>query len=241
MLHSNSQIAVSSKRVAVAALTAALALGTATASAHATGASTHKSKSKPHHHYVITSANQISPNVLKKLHGASGAAGGAGATGPAGATGAGGANGANGAVAGYSASAGATGVPIGANTGTFVTVVSKSLPAGHYLLDAQSELNAGTSSAPSFPGVENECDLFAGATDLGGMQTANTIAEYFFLADVWFASTTISVQAAVNLTATTTVGLQCELLLPAAGQQLAGFSNTAENSSLAAVQTTANS
>ncbi len=48
-------------------------------------------------HYLITSTKQISPKVLKSLHGATGARGPAGPAGPAGAGGAGGAKGENGA------------------------------------------------------------------------------------------------------------------------------------------------
>lgn len=239
MRQSNSHHLISSKRSAVAALTALLALGTATASAHATHSSHHKAK--PKHHYVITSTSQLSPSVLAALHGANGANGAPGATGAIGAIGATGASGANGAVAGYSATGSTIAIPIGANTGNFVTVVSKSLPAGHYIVTAQAELDAGTTGAPPYPGVENECDLFAGSTDLGYSQSTNTIAEYQFVVPIWFETTTIPVQAAVNLTSTTTVSLQCQLLLPGSAQQAAGFSNTASSESLTAVQTTANS
>jgi hypothetical protein len=45
------------------------------------------------HHYLITSASQIKPSVLKMLHGVAGPAGVAGAAGPAGPTGPAGATG----------------------------------------------------------------------------------------------------------------------------------------------------
>jgi hypothetical protein len=194
------------------------------------------------HHYLITSTSQIKPSVLKKLHGANGKNGTSGNNGANGTNGTNGTNGANGAVAGYSATGGNNiAVPIGANTGNFVTVVSKSLPAGNYIVTSHAQLNAGSTAEPADPLVEDECDLFAGTTDVAADQTADAIEEGSFIVNIFFETSAIPVEAAVSLTATTTVSLQCKLNLPLQAQQAAGFSNAASASELTAVQTSTNS
>ena len=191
------------------------------------------------HHYLITSTSQIKPSVLKKLHGANGKNG---TNGNNGANGTNGTNGTNGAVAGYSATGGNNiAIPIAANTGNFVTVVSKSLPAGNYIVTSHAQLNAGSTAEPADPLVEDECDLFAGTTDVAADQTADAIEEGSFIVNIFFETSAIPVEAAVSLTATTTVSLQCKLNLPLQAQQAAGFSNAASASELTAVQTSTNS
>jgi Collagen triple helix repeat (20 copies) len=213
---------------------------------------------------MITSTAQIKPSVLKTLKGArgkSGAAGTAGApgtlgaTGPAGAggatgsagaagavgaAGAAGAAGTNGAVAGFSATGTSTTIPSGSNTDTFATVVSKSLPPGHFIVSGQADLTAQTSALPTFPGVEDECALFSAASNLASAESANAIGEYHFTTNEFLETSVVSVQAPVDLAATTTVSVQCELLLPLSGDQAAGFANTSTDASLTAVQTSAN-
>ena len=144
-------------------------------------------------------------------------------------------------MAGFSATATATTIPSGSNTDTFATVVSKSLPSGHFIVSAQADLTAQASALPVFPGVEDECALFAGASNLASAESANAIAEYHFTTNEFLETSVVSVQAPVDLVGTTTVSLQCELLLPLAGDQAAGFANTSTGASLTAVQTSGNS
>ncbi|MGH2851522.1 MAG: hypothetical protein ACRDLP_12990, partial [Solirubrobacteraceae bacterium] len=161
--------------------------------------------------------------------------------GSAGSSGAAGAAGTNGAVAGLSATGTTTTIPSGSNTDTFATVVSKSLPPGHFIVSGQADLTAQTSALPAFPGVEDECALFAAASNLASAESANAIAEYHFTTNEFLETSVVSVQAPVDLATTTTLSLQCELLLPLSGDQATGFANTSTGASLTAVQTSGNS
>jgi hypothetical protein len=91
--------------VATLALVVAVGGGTAWAATH-----------KGHHHYVITSAGQIKPKVLNKLHGAKGANGAPGADGAVGAKGATGPAGATGA-------SGAVGVTTGTDSNVILSAI----------------------------------------------------------------------------------------------------------------------
>jgi hypothetical protein len=200
------------------------------------------------HHYLITSTSQIKPSVLAKLHGArgaagaQGAAGAAGAAGVAGAAGAAGAAGQNGAVAAYYATAGAVGIPIGANSGNFATMVSKSLPAGHYVIYAQTDTEAGTTAAPgaAFQGVEDTCQLTEGGSVEASTQTNTGIVESTTpFGTIWQEETTMHVQAALTLSSTQTIALQCQVNVPDQTRQglVTGFSDGGNNSAITATQT----
>ena len=198
-----------------------------------------------HVHYKISSASQIKPSVLKKLRGASGTDGtdgSNGAQGVPGATGATGAAGAAGAVAGLSATfTGSATIPIAGNTGNFVTVVSKTLPAGHYIVNAAAETSASADAgANTNPGVETECDLFSGATSVDTSQATVPLSQVTFIAAFDQAGATLPLSAALNLNASTTISVQCQLKLPLSAQQPSGFAASATNGVIAAVQTTTN-
>jgi hypothetical protein len=143
-------------------------------------------------------------------------------------------------VAGYSATGSSTVIPSGSNTGTLATVVSKSLPAGHYIVAAQADLTAQASVMPAIPGVEEECALFAGGSNVASVVSASAIAEYHFTTDEFLETSIVPVQAPVDLVSTATVSLQCELLLPLSGDQATGFANSATSASLTAVETSSN-
>jgi hypothetical protein len=96
-------------------------------------------------HYLITSTKQIKPSVLKSLKkagprgtkGATGSQGVQGNPGTNGTNGTNGNNGVNGAVAGYS---GTGTVAMGSQT--LVTVLTKTLPAGSYVVSATVAVQA---------------------------------------------------------------------------------------------------
>jgi len=115
-------------------------------------------------HYLISSTKQISPKVLKKLHGANGRKGATGATGPAGARGETGAPGAKGEAGPFPTGNLPRGITLrgayavggeAAGTGkTFTTAISfgyqlASPPAGHFLTE-------GASSTTECPGSPEE-------------------------------------------------------------------------------------
>jgi hypothetical protein len=205
------------------------------------------------HHYLITSTSQIKPSVLAKLHGARGAAGAqgpagaqgnAGTAGAAGATGAAGAPGQNGSVAAYYATGGLVNIPIGANSGNFATMVSKSLPAGHYVIYAQTDTEAGTTAAPAgaYQGVENTCELTEGGSIEATTQTDSGIVESTTpFGAIFQEETTMHVQAALTLSSTQTIALQCQVNVPDQTRQgdVTGFFDDGSNSALTATQTSA--
>lgn len=208
----------------------------------AVGGSTALAKPKPkhkpkHHHYVITSTNQISPSVRNKLHGANGtngSNGSNGAQGPAGATGATGATGAAGAVAGYFATNNSNvTIPVGGSGNTFVTVVSKVLPAGSYLITTKTSVNA-TANSGQTGNVAPECDLLAGASDVDSSQAQGPLGAGFLVAA--FTATIVN-ETALTTSSSVTVSLQCENQL---GAQT-GLAMVASFSQLQAVQTAKNS
>jgi hypothetical protein len=208
------------------------------------------------HHYLITSTSQIKPSVLAKLHGArgpagaqgnagaQGAAGAAGASGASGAAGAAGAPGQNGSVAAYYATASLVNIPIGANSGNFATMVSKSLPAGHYVIYAQTDTEAGTTAAPAgaYQGVENTCELTEGGSVEATTQTDSGIVESTTpFGPIFQEETTMHVQAALTLSSTQTIALQCQVNVPDQTRQgdVTGFFDDGSNSALTATQTSA--
>jgi hypothetical protein len=224
--------------------TLALVMAIGGGSALAATSATDSSKHKPKHHYVITSTSQIKPSVISKLHGANGkngkngtngTNGTKGATGATGVTGSTGATGAAGAVAGYSASnVTAVTVPTGVNDGTFVTVASKVLPAGSYLVNAKTSVNA-TASAGQTGNVAPECDLFFGTSDVDSSQAQGPLGAGPLTLATFTA--TLADEAALTSASSVTVTLQCENQF---GSQTA-LSMAAAFSKIEAVQTSANS
>jgi hypothetical protein len=131
------------------------------------------SKSCPKHSTALPISQVGLPGAAGKTGaagraGAAGAAGAAGHNGAVGATGPAGAAGATGPTGnaiGYSATTGATGVDISGATGqTGKTIVSKSLPAGNYILSGKVEIDMSDTAAGGRAWVE--CAL--GDTPSGG-------------------------------------------------------------------------
>lgn len=228
--------------VSYANVVSTIALVAAIGGGSAIAAATHHK-----HHYTISSLSQIKPSVRAQLHGANGtngAKGATGATGPTGLTGATGATGAAGAVAGLSATfTGNAVIPIGASTGNFVTVVSKVLPAGNYIVNAKAEVSASATgpNPPVDPGVEWECDLFSGASVVDTSQATVPLSQVIFIGTFLQAGSTVGLAAPLTLTATTTVSVQCNMKLPLQANDPAGFAASATNGVIDAVQVTANS
>jgi hypothetical protein len=159
-------------------------------------------------HYLINSTKQINPKVLKKLQGNRGNTGKTGATGlqgtpgGAGAAGAPGAPGANGAVAGYSASEIGPSIDI---TNSEKTIVSKTLPAGHYIVSAKVltiALSEGNTGA-----VETECELNHEGEILDYSQATATLP---VLATEYTGAATLALDVALNTTKSTTLSVVCE-------------------------------
>ena len=223
-------------RLAATAGAATLALGLATGVSAATAAGTSHSKHKHKHHYVITSTGQIKPSVLSQLHGANGSNGANGAQGPQGATGATGATGAAGAVAGYSDSnSSLVTVPVGVSgNGTFVTVATKVLPPGSYLIMAKTSVNA-TANSGQTGNVAPECDLFFGGTIADVAQGQGPLGSGFLTIASY--TTTLTDEAPLTSSTSTTVTLQCENQL---GSQT-NLAMAATDGQIEAVQTSHNS
>jgi hypothetical protein len=136
-----------------------------------------------HVHYLVTSSKQIKPSVLKGLHGARGATGSTGRAGVNGVSGVSGVNGVNGAsgapgLTGVQGAAGASGAvaayvaskpaSVDFTSGTSsspVVILSKTLPAGNFIVHVKSDLSAVTSTDPDGGGsyVHDVCLLSDGA------------------------------------------------------------------------------
>jgi hypothetical protein len=162
--------------------------------------------------------------------GAAGKAGSNGTNGTNGANGTNGTNGTNGAVAGLFASQSGS-VDI-TNQTSLTTVITKTLPAGSFLINGTAGLSAGYTS--SGQGVDDNCQLSDGsqtnnASWSGGMGAV-------FLVDV--ASGTVSMQLAVTSSTPSTVALKCD---DALNSPPTNFSTGVSNSTISAVQTSSNS
>jgi hypothetical protein len=192
------------------------------------------------HHYLIVSKQQIKPSVLKKLHGAKGAKGASGTNGSngsngtngaVGATGPTGGAGANGAVAGFFAQTSVTTPFTGASN---VTILTKTLPAGNYVLTAnETFLAASTATTTQFevlctltdsaPSTPSDTGVFEGLTNIVILVDTN--------------QNSVNMTLAVNTTAPSTAKIACT--------DESNGGNTYQVSSqfaaLSAVQTTTNS
>jgi len=168
-------------------------------------------------HYLINSTKQINPKVLKKLKGNSGKtgpagpAGAAGATGPAGANGTNGTNGANGAVAGYSASQSGTATISEAEEAEHVTatVVSKTLPAGSYIVTGQVELIYATIATDKSGYARVICTLSdptAGVSDKADFFAVADTPTFLFSS----AETVVPLSLAFSTASASTATIKCE-------------------------------
>jgi hypothetical protein len=152
-------------------------------------------------------------------------------TGPTGATGATGPAGANGAVAGYSASQGADQTIT--NNNALVTVISKVVPAGNYIVDASAALTA-ISTANGNQGATEECQLSDG-THSNTVMVGGALGAVFIF---WENQAVASMQIAASGASPLTLTLKCRNVLSAPP---ANFTVTVSDARITAVQTTTNS
>jgi hypothetical protein len=190
-------------------------------------------------HYLITSTKQIKPSVLKSLkkagpRGAKGATGSQGVQGNPGNNGNNGINGVDGAVAGYFASA--TNVSMG--TQPSVTVLTKTLPAGSYVLSAAVQVQANKPNTGTTDGSTVRCNL----TWAGGASQQASYSSLWVADDDNYTFGSVSFATAGKLTSQGTVTISCTNNSGTAGAQDNG-TNAAVSlaGSLTAVQTTSNS
>ncbi len=156
------------------------------------------------------------------IRGPAGAAGPTGATGPVGP---------NGAVAGYSASQGA--VHEITNNNSLVTIISKVVPAGTYLVDASAEVTA-LSTANANQGATSECALSDG-THTNTVAVGGALgAVFIFFENQSVATMHIAASGASSMTIT----LKCRNVLNAPP---ANFTVNVADARINAVQTTTNS
>jgi hypothetical protein len=195
-------------------------------------------------HYLISSTNQINPKVLKKLRGNHGNTGNTGASGPQGPSGAvgtagapgapgvPGAPGANGAVAGYSASHDFPSIDI--TKGGEIPVLSKTIPAGHYLVSVK--VLALAESEGSTGSVEPECELDEEGKTIDYSQATATLSK--FGVGTYVGAATLTMVDAVNTSTSTTLSVNCETTANSTPEPRKVIVNVAR---LQAVQTTNNS
>jgi Collagen triple helix repeat (20 copies) len=144
----------------------------------------------------------IGPAGPEGKQGDTGAAGATGATGATGPTGPEGKEGANGAVAGFSASKAAV-TSFTAENG--VTVVSKSLPAGNYIVFAKTVVTA-TAEAGTRAGAVCELIDPTGVT-LDTARWAGPLVE--LVSNSFMGDATLSLQSELSTGATSTLRLEC--------------------------------
>jgi hypothetical protein len=133
----------------------------------------------------------------------------------------------NGAVAGYSVSQSGF-IDI---TAEEQLIISKTLPAGHYLVSAKVETSAAGKSAGL---IETKCELFDGSL-LDESQWIGVTSE--FIAGTFLASSTLPMQTVLDVTKPTTVQVWCETQL----NKVISGEVTASKGQLFAVQTSSNS
>jgi hypothetical protein len=175
--------------------------------------------------------------------GAAGAAGRNGAVGATGPAGAAGATGATGNAIGYSASTGVTGVDISGATGqTGKTIVSKSLPAGNYILSGKVEIDMSDTAVGGRAWVE--CAL--SDTPSGGGSIATDTSNVSRLIDYpitnpveGIAFSTLPFTLATNTgDHPSTAAISC--VIPNANAGAGTLSVSASNPTITAIQTATN-
>jgi hypothetical protein len=134
-------------------------------------------------------------------NGANGKNGATGKNGSNGKNGTNGPNGTNGAVNGYSAS----GSEVGFTGVEGATILTKSLPAGNYVITAKTVLSA-TAAAPTGIRTVAACELLDGGPPLDRSGWDAELAED---SGTSIGETTLSLEAAVSLKATTVISLVC--------------------------------
>ncbi|HTD08768.1 MAG TPA: collagen-like protein [Solirubrobacteraceae bacterium] len=182
-----------------------------------------------HRHETRIAWNTPGPAGRNGATGKTGAQGKQGATGKNGTNGT---NGENGAVNGYAATQ-AESLPITTEPGS---VVSRELPAGHYVVTTKLTVSA---SAKEVGGVQVECKLLlATATGESHLDSSTWIAPLVsFTGSEYLAADSLSLDAVVNLTTAGTVSVRCETIHAMAKEEAVNTSN----GQLVVVQTTKNS
>jgi hypothetical protein len=159
--------------------------------------------------------------------GQNGSNGAPGSKGTTGSNGPNGTNGANGAVAGYGAVQSGT-INI---TSEKKLILTKTLPAGSYIVTAKVETAAAGKSEGQ---MESRCELNDGST-LDESQWISGLSG--FIAGTFLGSSTLPLEAPVTITAPTSVQLLCETQL----NKATSGEMSATDGKLLAVQTSANS
>jgi hypothetical protein len=161
-------------------------------------------------------------------NGANGKNGATGKNGSNGKNGTNGTNGTNGAVNGYSASGSES---VGFTGGKEATILTKSLPAGSYVITAKTVLSA-TAAITGIRAVA-ACELLDGGPPLDRSGWDAELAEE---SGTSVGETTLSLEAAVSLKATTVISLVCSDLSSDEHEKKIA----AASSQIVAVQTTQN-
>jgi hypothetical protein len=197
---------------------------------------------------IVTSKTKCKKGETKQSWGATGPAGkngtngSNGTNGTNGSNGTNGTNGSNGAVGGFSATHTGTGVTFTTATeGSPAVVVTRTLPAGNYIVNGKVEALLADTKTGGFASVE--CRLID--TPIGGGTSASDTSTWASLINVPFifidlAQNTLPLDIAVNSPAhTSTIAIECWTGISEAN----GGTLTAEasNAAIVAVQTTVNS
>ena len=151
--------------------------------------------------------------------------------GPQGAQGPAGAPGANGAVTGYSVAQGAAHDIT--NNNSFVTIISKAVPAGSYIVSASAEVTA-LSTANANQGATDECQLSDG-THTQAVTVGGALGGVFIF---WENQGVASLHIAASSASSMTLTLKCRNVL---NSPPANYTVNVDDSMITAVQTTSNS
>jgi hypothetical protein len=207
--------------------------GTITACVHKKGGELYQAKKCSKGDKKLTFSEK-GPTGATGSTGATGATGSAGLTGPPGSPGA---PGAAGAVAGYSASQ-PTGVsaPMDVtNATTPMTIISKTLPAGSYIVSGKAFLAAFDTTVPATSA--DRCTLSDSGADVS--DSAEWEGELGSVSGTYIGSSTVPMDIAITTTGWSTVVLACEDVLPTPVPS--GYSTTVADAQIDAIQTSSNS